>query len=195
MIESALRLIASELDQSLRLQTAGASNIVVLSNLVDGHGAPLPDAADKVAAFLVNIEREDIPTRALRPLDAGQDRTGLIQPPVHLNLLVMFAASFNGPTYNEALKLIANTIAFFQARPVFNHNNTPGLDDDIEQLSLEIENLNTTDLSNLWGILGGRYVPSVLYRVRMITIDGRRLERQPRRVEQVVSTLVPSGAD
>ena len=189
-----MRLIANELDQSLRLQTPGASNLVVLSNLVDAAGAAVPDAADKVAAFLVNIEREDVPTRTLQPIDAGQDRVGVLQPPVHLSLMVMFAANFSGSTYTEALKLIANTISFFQSRPVFNHSNTPALDDGIDQLSIEIENLGLSDLSNLWGVLGGRYVPSVLYRLRMITIDARRIEGQRRRVEQVVTDLVPTGA-
>jgi len=194
MIEVALRLIANELDQALRLQTPGGANLVVLSNLVDSAGAPVPEAADHIAAFLVNIEREVIPARALRRTDAGQDRLAMVQPPVHLNLLVMFAANFSGSKYDEALKQISNTIAFFQSRPVFTPANAPALDPDIEQLSLEIENLNTTDLSNLWGILGGRYLPSVLYRVRMITIDSERLERQPRRIERTLADAIPSGA-
>jgi hypothetical protein len=183
MIEAALRLIASELDQHLRLQSPGGASLVLLSDLQDVHGAPLPDAANKLAMFLVNIEREDIPTRALRRIDVGEDRTAVAQPPVHLSLLIMVAANFSGSTYNEALKLVAATIGFFQARPVFNRLNTPALDPGIEQLSLEIENLNTADLSNLWGVLGGRYRPSVLYRLRMITIDSQRLEQQPGRIE------------
>jgi hypothetical protein len=193
MIEAALRLVASELDQSLRRRAFAGEGLVVLSNLTDFGGAAVPDTAGKVAAFLVNIEREVFPTRTLRTVDAGRDRLGLVQPPVHLNLFVMFAANFSGSTYNEALKLIGATIAFFQSRPVFTPANSPGMDPGIDQLSLEIENLNTTDLSNIWGILGGRYVPSVLYRMRMITIDSGALETQPPRVVRADANLQPAG--
>lgn len=193
MIEAALRLIIQELDQALRLQSPGGASLVVLSGLADSAGNPLPDVADKLAVFLVNIEREDAPMRAPRRVDAGADRLAIIQPPVHLNLMVMFAANFTGPKYNEALKQVANTIAFFQAKPVFTALNTPGLDPAIDQLNFEIETLSITDLSNLWGVIGGRYMPSALYRVRMITIDSQRLISQPRRVEQALASTAPVG--
>jgi hypothetical protein len=193
MIETAIRLIASELDQSLRRRGQGGPQPIIVSNLVDSGGGAVPDTIDKVAVFLVNIEREVVPARGLRPIDRGADRIGLTPAPVYLNLLVMFAANYSGSTYGEALKVIASTIAFFQGRPVFTHANTPTLDDGIEQLTIEIENLNTTDLSNLWGIIGGRYLPSVLYRVRMIAIDSEQLETQPRRVETTTATVAPAG--
>ena len=55
-------------------------------------------------------------------------------------------------------------------QPVFDKHSTPDLDSRIDKLVLDIENLNIQDLSNLWGLLGGRYLPSVYYRVRMVTI-------------------------
>ena len=114
------------------------------------------------------------------------------QPPVHLNLLVMFAANFSGAVYVEALKLIECVIAFFQARPVFTHVNTPALDPGIDQLSFEIENLSLSDLSNLWGVIGGRYLPSVLYRLRMVTVDARQVIAQPRLVDRTAVDLLPA---
>jgi hypothetical protein len=83
----------------------------------------------------------------------------------------MFAATFSGVNYPEALKFISQTIAFFQGRPVIDHQNTPDLDPRIDKLMLDIENLNAAELSNLWGILRGTYMPSILYRMRMVTID------------------------
>jgi hypothetical protein len=64
---------------------------------------------------------------------------------------------------------VDGVVAFFQAHPVFDHQNSPDLDQGIDRLVLELEPLSLTDLSNLGGILGGRYVPSVLYRARMIS--------------------------
>jgi hypothetical protein len=192
MIEAALRLIRGEVDQALRVRAPGAS-LVVLSNLTDASGAAIPEATDKLAVFVVNIEREATPVRAPRWVDAGQDRFAAMAPPVHLNLLVMFAANFSGSTYNEALKLIAGVVAFFQGRPVFDHVNTPSLNPDIQRLSMEMENLSVTDLSNLWGVLGGRYVPSVLYRMRLLAIDGQVVEGQPARVERPLAEVRPGA--
>lgn len=192
MIEDTLRVIVSELDQALQIESSGGAGRAVLSSLVDLHGDPVTDASDKLAVFLVNIEREVIPVRGLQRVDAGDaDRVALMRSPVHLNLLLMFAANFGH--YPEALRTIERTIRFFQGRPLMTPLNTPGLDPRIEQLTLEIENLSTTDLSNLWGIIGGRYVPSLLYRLRLIEIDGRSLEAQPRRIARTHADVVPSA--
>ena len=83
----------------------------------------------------------------------------------------MFASCFSGKNYPEALKFISNTISFFQKNPVFDHQNTPELDEKIEKLTLAIENISLNDLSSLWGVLCGKYMPSVLYKVRMLTFD------------------------
>lgn len=190
VIDSALRLLATELGQALRPFADGGAPLVALSNLTDGNGGAIPDATEKLAVFLVNIAREDVPVRGLRAVDSGQARFAAQQPPVYLSLLVMFAANFSGANYNEALKLIGSTIAFFQGKPLFTPLNTPELDPGIEQLSLAIENLGITEMSNLWGIFGGRYVPSVLYRLRLLAIDAGQLEGQPRRIEE---TRVAAG--
>lgn len=163
-------LIARQLNEGLRRSLQTAEDPVVLSSLVDCDGGAAPQATNKLAVFLVNIERER-DSRSTGRVQGSGDRGGVQQPPVNLNLLLMFAANFNGANYPEALKRVAGTVAFFQSRPVFDHHNSPDLDSRIDRLVLELETLSLTDLSSLWGILGGRYVPSVMYRVRMISIQ------------------------
>jgi Pvc16 N-terminal domain len=184
VIDSALRIVASELQAALQPRGAGSDKLVVVSNLAEAGGGTNEETNERVAIFLVNIQREDVPMRAPRTVDFGEDRLAVRMAPVHLSLLVMVAANFGGSKYNEALKLIAGTIAFFQGKPLFTPANVPDLDSGIEQLSIEMENLSTTDLSNLWGVFGGRYVPSVLYRLRLLSIDAGLLAAQQRRIEQ-----------
>lgn len=169
MIAAALGVIAGQLNEALRRNQRSVEDPLVLSNLVEIDGSAVPLAANKLTMFLVNVERE-IASRSMGRVDSGSGRLGLQEPPLHVNLLLMFAANFSGPNYPEALKQLGTTLAFFQARPVFDHQNSPELDRDIEKLVLELEPLNVADLGNLWGILGGHYVPSVMYRLRMITI-------------------------
>ncbi|MEX8518896.1 MAG: DUF4255 domain-containing protein [Leptothrix sp. (in: b-proteobacteria)] len=181
MIDAAITLVAGQLNQALKRQFTWTEDLVAVCNLREADGAAVTQAANKVAAFLVNIERE-----ALFGSGVGMnlDRSGLQAPPLHLNLLLMFTANFGGSNYAEALKFLSSTVAFFQSKPVFTHSNAPDLDSRIEKLTLEIETLSFSDLSNLWGIIGGNYLPSVLYRMRLLSFDAGQINAQIPRVSQ-----------
>ena len=56
------------------------------------------------------------------------------------------------------------------------------------------ENLSIADLGNLWGVLGGRYVPSVLMRARMVVIDSSQLTAQIPAVTRPDTGTRPVGA-
>jgi Pvc16 N-terminal domain len=83
----------------------------------------------------------------------------------------MFTANFSGGNYAEGLKFLSSTVAFFESMPAFTHDNAPDLDRRLERLTLAIENLSFADLSHVWGAIGSSYLPSVLYRMRLIRID------------------------
>ena len=183
MIDTAIAQVASQLNQALKRQFMVGEDLVVTSNLHEQDGTVATQVVNKVAVFLVNIERESVPG-AGGSGGAGILRSTLSPPPVHLNLMVMFAANFGGGNYPEALKFLSSIVAFFQGRPVFTHQNSPELDPRIDKLTLEIENLSVSDLSNLWGVLSGKYLPSVLYRMRMVSIDANQLTAQIPRIAQ-----------
>ena len=174
MLDAAIGLIAAQLNQALRGAFQLSEDLVVVTNLVDVNGSAPAGATNKLVIFLANIERETVvAAQGMRAAVAGGDRDAVAQTSaaVHLNLMLMFAANFGGSKYTEALKFISATIAFFQGRALFDHHNSPDLDPRIERLVLDIENLDVAELSNLWGILGGKYVPSILYRMRMISFN------------------------
>ena len=179
MIDSAMELVSSQLNQFLQRSFDLDEDIVVVSNIVEQDGTLLTHVDNKLAMFLVNIEKDYFPHRGdTNGRSAGSDRSALGYRPVYLNLYVMFAANFSGNNYTESLKFISNTISYFQRRPVFDHSNTPDLDSRIEKLILDIENLPITDLANLWGILSGKYMPSILYRMRMVAYDSTDIVTQ-----------------
>lgn len=170
MINAAINQLAFELNESLQKTFSLDENIVVVSNTVEHDGSLPLQANNKVALSLINIERETY-TQKGGGFGGSFSRSVVGQEPVYLNLYVMVSICFGGNNYLESMKFLSAAIGFFQRRPVFDHTNTPDLDDRIDRLALDIENLTIQDLSNLWGVLGGKYYPSVLYRVRMIAID------------------------
>lgn len=177
MIDAAIGQVANALNSALQRAFRLSEELVVVSSLYEPDGSLAANVNNKLALFLVNIERDTMPGQRARSV-APAGRQAQLPAPVSLNLLVMFAASFSAANYAEALKFVASTIAFFQTSPVLHHQNTPDLDPRIDRLALDIENLGTGDLSNLWGICGGRYLPSVLYRMRLITFDAGQLDAQ-----------------
>jgi len=177
MIDAAIVQVAHQLNSALRRAFQLSEELVVVSSLYEPDGSVASQVNNRLAVFLVNIEHDTTPGFRTRP-DGGSGRQGRLPVPVSLNLLLMFAANFGAGNYAEALKFVSSTIAFFQSRPVLNHQNTPDLDPRIDKLTLDIENLAMSDLSNLWGTFGGRYLPSVLYRMRLVTFDAGQLDAQ-----------------
>jgi hypothetical protein len=185
MIDAALGLLAGQLNLHLRRCFDLTEDLVVLSNLHEQSGALVPSVSNKLVMFLSGIERETI---AHRSVDGGARTSGYASlpgpAPVYLNLLLMCAANFSGTNYPEALKCLAYTITFFQGKPVFDHSNAPEMDEGLERLVLNIENLSSSEMHSLWGIHSGRYLPSVLYRVRMVSLDAQHIARRDPLVQQ-----------
>ncbi|CAG9186481.1 DUF4255 domain-containing protein [Cupriavidus pampae] len=180
MIESALGILALQLNQMFRRHVVLAEDLVVVSNLQELDGSAVPLVANKLVLFVAGIER-DTSAHRLRPSATGEHRSQVVGPePLYLNLLILCAATFGGQNYPEALKFLSDAMAFFQANPVFNHQNAPDLDARIDRIMVHIENLSASEMHSLWSIHGGRYLPSVMYRARLVCLDaGATQGREP----------------
>lgn len=177
MIHAAVSHIANQLNQFLKRSFDLGEDVVVMSNILEQDGTPASNIANKLVVFLVNVERDAV---AARQQGGGITLNGSIasNPPLFLNLYVMVAANFNSGNYPEALKFLSNAVSFFQRQRMFDHQSTPDLDRRINQLVLDVEDLNIQDLSSLWGVLSGKYLPSILYKVRMVTFDAGDVRSQ-----------------
>lgn len=166
MINSVFISIAEELNQFFSTRFSLSEEKVIISALPDTSNTNAAVQNDNLVISLINVEQEKIHQKNMANLD---------NRPVNLYVYLLFAAGFSDNNYEEALKLLSATIGFFQQRPVFNHENTPGLHPEIDKLCFEMVNLNIQELSQLWGVQGGKYYPSVVYRARLITIRDNNL--------------------
>jgi hypothetical protein len=180
VIDRALEVVATRLNQHLRYRMHADEDLVLISNVVGSDGTPAPQIDDKLALFVVNIEKDTVPqSRNGAPFGVGRLPQG--HAALHLNVFVMLAAGYTNGNYAQALKLVSQAIRFLQAHPVFDRRTAPEMDKGLERLTLDVENLGTQELSHLWGVLGGRYLPSILYRMRTVVIapDGVAGEVEP----------------
>lgn len=188
MIHAAINCMAGQLNEFLGRVLATAEDIVVVSNLLGPDGAIAPNVTNKILLFLTAIER-DSSTRAAEPPGRAFSGTS----PLYLNIYVMVAANFTGQHYPDALRLLSLAVGFFNERAVLDRFNSPDLDKSIGKLILDIENTTPQVASNIWGVLGGRYLPSVLYRVRVLAIDNDAIRGRLPRVNEPAVAANNSG--
>jgi hypothetical protein len=170
MIDRALEVVAARLNQHLRYRLQSDEDLVVIANVVGSDGTPAAEIDDKLALFVVNIEKDALTQSGRVAAIGAGGRVAQRHEPLHLNVYVMLAAGYGAGNYGQALKLVSHAMRYLQANPVLDHRTAPELDHGLERLVLDVENLGTQELSHLWGVLGGRYLPSVLYRMRTVVL-------------------------
>ena len=173
MINESLGFLCDELNNYLRMKLglAPTDTAVVLfniSHIADGNNAGGNAPVANAYLSLVNIEEDRI---VKQQENFVRSQNGVIyqSPKLYLNLYVLF--SVNDTKYDEALKKLSFIIQFFQYRNVFDPINNPGLDERIEKLVVDMCSLSFEQLNHLWGTQGGKYMPSVLYKIRQVTIN------------------------
>jgi hypothetical protein len=171
MISAAIGHLALQLNQHFKHQFQLLEDVVVVSNLVELDGSVAPHANNKLVLTLANIEKDTLPQRPKSGARGSDERLLQHGTPLFVNLYLMMSANFGAGNYAEALKYISHALAYFQQQSTFDQVNSPGLDERIERLVLDIENLPIASLNNVWSMLGGRYLPSVFYKVRMLALD------------------------
>lgn len=128
------------------------------------------EPANKLLVSLLNIERETAMGIAgnYQPV-AGGSTSAQQNPAWHLNLYFVVAAVFDKKRYAESLKALSKALGFLQQQSAFRLS-------DGQRFTLEPVTADTQELTNLWSILGGKYYPSVICKIRKLTIDGHEIQ-------------------
>ncbi len=189
VIFACITQIAALLNQYLKNTFDLSEDIVIVSNLVENDGSVVAQTNNKIVVFLANMEKDTMPQRQNSSAALSNDRLSINSKPLYLNLSIVVAANFTGANYQESLKFISQVVSFFQKQPVFDHQNSPELDANIEKLILDIENVQRHDLSSMWSMFGAKYLPSIVYRVRMVTLDANAVQSRITKVQQPNTTI------
>jgi hypothetical protein len=167
MIYEALTCITEEINEFFRSKLKINEEKIVLSGLINQDGTVAIQGENKVIVTLINIEKEP----AVKTAGGGGRTLSNSSTPLSINVYVLFSAYFSSANYPESLRFLSFIIAFLQDKSVFSQSNTPRLDESIEKLTFEMESVGSEKLNNIWATLGAKYMPSVLYKVRMLTFD------------------------
>lgn len=168
-------------------------NKAILGTILNESGSVPEGNRDKVLVTLVNLEQETN-YQYINFQKAGGKNNYQLNYPFNFNMDILITALFSD--YNESLKFLSEAIYFFQAKNLFNHENSPGLDSRIKQLSFEVIKLSYHEAHSLWTALGAKYMPSVLFKVRMLSFQSDEIQELKTTIENVdpsVNPHLPNG--
>ena len=175
MLDTSVRAIKDKLNTFLSRHYDFDDDPVVIAPLFDQSDA-VGHSKNKLSVFVVNLQKDTTSRINNQFVPASGNTMYKTTPPLFLNMYIMIGAYFDPSRYQQSLQLLSSAILCFQEQPVLDRYNTPELPDGLDKLILDIENIGIRELSNLWGMLGGRYFPSILYRVRMIGISSDAIQ-------------------
>jgi len=181
-----LKLIIGQLNQYIRSVSAGngsggTNNVVVMGNIATSHiaGGDNVDLNEKLVVSVVNIAEEASLKNNTVHLQKNQQHFE-VHPTVHVNLYLLFTANFK--EYDKAINHLFRVLEFFQGRKVFQYKNAPfSIEGNVSaadeeqmkeiELTVELHTLSFEQLNDLWGSLGGKQIPFVLYRARLVPVQ------------------------
>ncbi len=189
MIDKALKLVLDELNQYIP-PVSGPE--VVLGNIAFHDSPDLDELTDKLVMCLVNIEEEST-LKNIKNYQIDQSNVLYKNPPVHLNLYILFCANYTSVTnaYERSLQRLSQTISFFQGKNVFTLKNTTrdesSDDEDLTYVKMifELYTLTFEQINFLWGSLGGKQMPFAMYKVRLLSLQRDTLDATGRVIEEI----------
>lgn len=168
LLQSTLELLRSRLDTAFQVADPRSEEWVTLTNPVDLDGRISESARNKIVMSLVGLQSDKTISTVPGPRPVAGDQFALMAPPLIINAFVLFVASFSDSNYPTGLGMLSRTIGFFQQNPVFTHDRLPGLAPEVEKITLDFVSLDLTQTNHLMGMLGLKYLPSALYKLRML---------------------------
>ncbi len=178
MIAKALTFISNFLNKEIKMDYGIDEDRVVVSSLINPDGTVSDQIENKVIISVINLEHETTVKSLNNYISGDANSYGKVSPPVYLNLYLLVSANYDSGNYIEALKMLSSVIGIFQANTYFTKNLNPEMPTPLEKLTFEIFNLPINELSHIWSGIGAKYVPSILYKVRMITMQENLIKEE-----------------
>ena len=194
MLLTALEFLADQMNLYLKRKDPtnfGPIDCVVLSALMkpDGAFAVTTEGNDsfRIIVTLINLEEDRI-AESQRFYQRVNDKIQVVNPPVNMNMYVLFSALANN--YPTELRLLSHVISFFQTAAVFDDAHYPELNAKVEadkpwqkigKLLATLHPITFEQQNNLWAALGAKYMPSVIYKIRTVSFTDLepKMEAQP----------------
>lgn len=186
MFRTALEFIQDEINSYIKNRDPvnfGNKDLAVLSNIVDQEGKfnfDDPDSSQdhKIIITFVNIEENRVAECQNFTKRKPDGTVQKVNPAINLEFYLLFAAYSDD--YKSSLRNLSFILSFFQTHNVFTEEKYPHLNSHadvdkpwqkIEKLIFNLHTLTFEQQNNLWGAIGAKYIPSVVFKMRMLSVN------------------------
>jgi hypothetical protein len=202
VIAHALTIVINELNKHFTDSYGALAAQAGLGNLAEGFASSTGGngiARNMLYLSVVNIKEE----KTLKNLPNHVRNDTTLQavyenPPVFLNFLILMTATHTD--YANALLVLSRAIRFFQYKNVLTQDNVDPASitssatpvNPLDQLSsfrliFDLYSPNMEEVNHLWGTLGGKQYPFVLYLLRMLDLKFRAIQSESGLITEVIS--------
>ncbi|PHV04479.1 hypothetical protein CSQ96_25550 [Janthinobacterium sp. BJB412] len=205
MISHALTIIVNELNRHLLAYGPVATPMVELGNIAEGFKSSASGSGvsrEVLNMQLVNIREE----KSLKNLpnftrDEINQRALYENPPVFLNFQILIVASHT--SYTGATLMLSRAIRFFQLNNTFTETSVDPASistnapvnplDRLGQFKLifDLYSPAMEEVNHMWGTLGGKQYPFVLYLMRMLDLKFQALPIETKLIVETQSNVHP----
>ena len=205
MLSHAFTIVINELEQHLT-DTYGAGAVIPqvrLGNIAEGVGTganPGTVPRDVLDFSMVNIrEEKTLKNISNQVRNDATLRVVYENPPVFLNFHILVVATHS--VYANALLVLSRAIRFVEFRNVFDQDsvapasltiNAPANPlDQLEGFKLIFDLYSPTmeEVNHLWGTLGGKQYPFVLYTLRLLELKFKAAQGEAGLITEVVNDV------
>jgi Pvc16 N-terminal domain len=151
-----------------------------ISRSQEGHvmigGVPLSNEniPNKLIISILNLERET--TMGISHYytnDRSKDLLAKKNPPWHFNMDIILSAIYDNKLYELSLQKLSEAISCLQQYPKLRLSSG-------EYFTIETVTVTFQELTNVWSMFGGKYYPSIIIKIRMLTFDGEEINATSR---------------
>lgn len=147
---------------------------------------PIEKEGQVEKSLFITLVRSEEETSVKQPnaqlrTNAEGNKHYYVNPDVCLNLYILISSHAE---YGLALQQINDTIYYLNS--IYRYQEDSNISDEIKKLSIELQSPTAEQWNSMWQTLGGKVVPSVLYKVRMITISAISSNKEAKLVEEVI---------
>jgi hypothetical protein len=140
------------------------------------------NAAAPVLLTLINLKEEQtLKNTAYSRVNSSTMKTEYFNPYVYMNAYLMFSS--RRTTYKESITDIAKIIRAIQGQNKFEatYNNID------YQVILNMYSPSFEELNHIWGVLGGKVFPSVMYVMRVAELHSNKVAQGAGVIESIES--------
>ncbi|WP_343617919.1 Pvc16 family protein [Flavobacterium sp.] len=189
MINDSLWFTSKLLGQFLKNRLAVDDDLTVLNYLVDTSGVFPKNNKNKVVLSLINIEKETNQPFYIRNKQLNDGSYSSFNETERYNLDLLISCNFDD--YSESLKTLDVVINFFQVNNYIDATSSSSIPPGLNRLEFEYEKISYHQMHSLWTAMGAKYQPSIIYKIKLIKVQGHETTEIIPGVSQINNTAAP----